>query len=42
MNNIFKLHSIKLICGKNRNIYIKTNNKTYKLSKTKYIKYKGE
>ena len=42
MNNIFKLHSIKLICGKNRNIYIKTNNKTSKLSKTKYIKYKGE
>jgi|UniRef100_A0A6C0LWX2 hypothetical protein len=42
MNNIFKLHSIKLICGKNRNIYIKTNKKTSKLSKTKYIKYKGE
>ena len=42
MNNIFKLHSTKLICGKNRNIYIKTNKKTSKLSKTEYIKYKGE
>ena len=42
MNNIFKLHTTKLICGKNRNIYIKTNKKTSKLSKTKYIKYKGE
>ena len=42
MNNIFKLHSIKLICGKNRNIYIKTNKKTSKQSKTEFIKYKGE
>jgi hypothetical protein len=42
MNNIYKLHSTKLICGKNRNIYIKTNKKTSKQSKTKYIKYKGE
>ena len=40
MNNIFKLHRTKLICGKNR--YIKINKKTSKLSKTEYIKYKGE
>jgi hypothetical protein len=42
MNNIFKLQDIKLICGKNRKIYKKTNNKNSKLSKTKFIKYKGE
>ena len=42
MNNIFKLHRTKLICGKNRYIYIKINKKTSKLSKTEYIKYKGE
>ena len=42
MNNIYKLHDIKLICGKNRKIYIKTNKKNSKVLKTKYIRYKGE
>jgi hypothetical protein len=42
MNNIYKLYDIKLICGKNRKIFIKTNKKNSKVLKTKYIRYKGE
>ena len=41
-NIIFKLLRKEDICGKNRNIYIKINKNNPRITKTKFIKYKGE
>jgi hypothetical protein len=41
-NIIFKLFSKEHICGKTRNIYIKINKKSSRITKTKFIKYKGD
>ena len=41
-NIIFKLLSKEDICGKKRNIYIKINKNNPRITKTKFIKYKGE
>ena len=41
-NIIFKLLSKEDICGKTRNIYIKMNKNSSRITKTKFIKYKGE
>ena len=41
-NIIFKLLRKEDICGKIRNIYIKMNKNSSKITKTKFIKYKGE
>jgi hypothetical protein len=41
-NIIFKLLSKEHICGKTRNIYIKMNKNSSRITKTKFIKYKGD
>ena len=41
-NIIFKLLSKEEICGKKRNIYIKMNKNSSRITKTKFIKYKGD
>jgi hypothetical protein len=41
-NIIFKHLSKEHICGKTRNIYIKINKKSPQITKTKFIKYKGD
>jgi hypothetical protein len=41
-NILFKLLSKEHICGKTRNIYIKMNKNSSRITKTKFIKYKGD
>ena len=41
-NIIFKLLSKEYICGRKRNIYIKNNKNSSRITKTKFIKYKGD
>jgi hypothetical protein len=41
-NLLFKLLNKEHICGKTRNIYIKMNKNNLRITKTRFIKYKGE